>query len=147
MSKFGRWLFVCFLLQIVMAITCVISYPLSRLLDFLLGREIGTVYDRERLVELIRVTKDHNLLENDEVNIISGTLSLKRKTVGEIMTPLEDVFVLPYDAVLDFETLAEITREGRLLVWTENFLWCEFGPCTHAFVVCVRSRIHSDTSL
>ncbi|XP_055350588.1 unextended protein-like [Paramacrobiotus metropolitanus] len=97
---------------VVMGITGVISWPLSKLLDVLLGREIGTVYDRERLVELINVTKEHNLLENDEVNIISGTLALKRKTVAEIMTAIDEVYMLPYDAVLDFDTLAEITREG-----------------------------------
>ncbi|GAV01715.1 hypothetical protein RvY_12378 [Ramazzottius varieornatus] len=101
-----------YITMIVMGVTCLISYPLSRILDFLLGREIGTVYDRERLVELIRVTKDQNLLENDEINIISGTLSLKRKRVMDIMTPLDDTFMLPYDAILDFDTLAEITREG-----------------------------------
>ena len=96
-----------------MGITSPISYPLSRILDFLLGREIGTVYDRERLVELIRVTKGQNLLENDEINIISGTLSLKRKHVYDIMTTLDNTFMLPYDAILDFDTLSEITREGK----------------------------------
>ncbi|OQV26089.1 Metal transporter CNNM2 [Hypsibius exemplaris] len=111
-----------YITYVVMAVTAAVSFPLSKLLDFLLGREIGTVYDRERLVELIRVTMDHNLLESDEVNIISGTLSLKRKKVGNIMTPLDDVFMLPYDAVLDFDTLSEITREGytRMPVYETN---------------------------
>lgn len=31
------------------------SYPISKLLDFLLGEEIGNVYNRERLKELVKV--------------------------------------------------------------------------------------------
>ena len=116
-----------------MALTCVISWPLSRILDLLLGKEIGTVYDRVRLVELIRVTMDHNLLEGDEVNIISGALSLKRKTVADVMTPLADVFMLPYDAILDFDTLAEISRAGNnkiqeMRLWVARDLKMLFFP-------------------
>ncbi|OQV20801.1 Metal transporter CNNM2 [Hypsibius exemplaris] len=111
-----------YITYVVMVLTCIASYPLSRLLELLLGREIGTVYDRERLVELIRVTMDHNKLEKGEANIISGTLSLKNKKVLDIMTPLDDVFMLPYDAVLDFDTLSEITREAftRIPVFENN---------------------------
>lgn len=46
------------------------------------------------------------------MNIISGTLELRKKTVVEIMTPLEQVFMLSIDAVLDFETISEITKCG-----------------------------------
>lgn len=41
------------------------------------GEEIGNVYDRERLMEYIRITKDYNKLEAEEVNIISGALAFK----------------------------------------------------------------------
>lgn len=40
-----------------MAITAPLSYPVSRILDKLLGEEIGNVYNRERLKELVRVSK------------------------------------------------------------------------------------------
>lgn len=91
-----------------MGATGIISYPLSRALDSLLGgRDVKTLYDRERLMELIKVTKEENLLDNNELNIITGTLALKRRTVLDIMTKLADAFMLPYDAVLDFETLAK----------------------------------------
>lgn len=95
-----------------MALTFPLSYPISRMLDFCLGDEIGHVYDRERLMEYIKVTKTYNKLEEDEVNIISGALCLKTKTVGEIMTRLEDVFMLPITAILDFNTVSEISKKG-----------------------------------
>lgn len=63
-------------------------------------------------MEYIKVTKTYNKLEEDEVNIIAGALNLKNKTVGEIMTRLEDVFMLPLNALLDFNTVSEISKRG-----------------------------------
>lgn len=33
------------------------AYPVSKILDCLLGEEIGNVYNRERLKELVRVSE------------------------------------------------------------------------------------------
>lgn len=41
-----------------MIITFPLAYPVSKMLDFLLGEEIGAVYTRERLKELVRVSYD-----------------------------------------------------------------------------------------
>lgn len=43
----------------VMAITAPLSYPISRILDALLGEEIGNVFNRERLKELVRVSTEN----------------------------------------------------------------------------------------
>ncbi|KAJ8955103.1 hypothetical protein NQ314_006986, partial [Rhamnusium bicolor] len=58
------------------------------------------------------VTTGENDLDKDEVNIISGALELRKKTVAEVMTRIEDVFMLDYEAVLDFETVSEIMKSG-----------------------------------
>ncbi|KAL4714243.1 hypothetical protein ACJJTC_009595 [Scirpophaga incertulas] len=96
----------------VMGLTAPLSYPVSKLLDYFLGEEIGSVYNRERLKELVKVTTDVNDLDKDEVNIISGALELRKKTVADVMTKLEDVFMLPISSVLDFETMSEIIKSG-----------------------------------
>ncbi|KAJ6633528.1 Unextended protein, partial [Pseudolycoriella hygida] len=101
-----------FITKVVMALTSPIAYPVSKVLDFILGEEIGAVYNRERLKELVRVTKDVNDLDKDEVNIISGALELRKKTVADAMTHIEDAFMLSYDAILDFETVSEIMKSG-----------------------------------
>uniref|UniRef100_A0A8D8YKD0 Metal transporter CNNM2 n=1 Tax=Cacopsylla melanoneura TaxID=428564 RepID=A0A8D8YKD0_9HEMI len=98
--------------KIVMVLTFPLAYPISKILDWVLGEEIGNVYTRERLKELVKATTEFNDLENDEVNIISGALELRRKIVGEVMTKLEDVYMLSYDAILDFETVSEIMKSG-----------------------------------
>nr|CAD7439963.1 unnamed protein product [Timema bartmani] len=63
-------------------------------------------------VFVIQLTTEYNDLEKDEVNIISGALELRKKTVKEVMTRLEDIFMLDYNSVLDFETVSEIMKQG-----------------------------------
>lgn len=63
----------------------------------------------------LQVTKEYHDLEKDEVNIIAGALEMRRKTVGDIMTRLEDVFMLCYDSLLDFETVSEIMKQGMFV--------------------------------
>lgn len=97
----------------VMILTAPLSYPVSKLLDIILGEEIGNVYNRERLKELVKVTTDVNDLDRDEVNIVTGALELRKKTVSEVMTRIEDVFMLDLEATLNFETVSEIMKTGK----------------------------------
>uniref|UniRef100_A0A182QRA6 CNNM transmembrane domain-containing protein n=1 Tax=Anopheles farauti TaxID=69004 RepID=A0A182QRA6_9DIPT len=83
-----------------------------QILDYLLGKEIGNYYDRERLKELVKVTKDINDLDKDEVNVISGVLELRKKKVSDVMTRLEDAYMLPLETILDFETITDILQSG-----------------------------------
>lgn len=101
-----------FLTYFFMVVTWPLSWPVSFCLDLALGEEIGHVYDRERLMEFIRVTREYNNLETDEVNIISGALKLKRIKVSEVMTRLEDVYMLNMTSVLDFDTIQQIIERG-----------------------------------
>lgn len=39
-----------------MLITFPLSYPTSKILDFILGEEIGNFYNRDRLKELVKVS-------------------------------------------------------------------------------------------
>ena len=59
------------------------------------------------------MTTEYNDLEKDEVNIIAGALELRKKTVADVMTKLEDVYMLPIDSILDFETVSEIMKSGK----------------------------------
>uniref|UniRef100_A0A3Q2Y6R6 Metal transporter n=1 Tax=Hippocampus comes TaxID=109280 RepID=A0A3Q2Y6R6_HIPCM len=101
-----------FLTKFFMLLTFPASYPVSKLLDYLLGQEIGTVYNREKLLEMLRVTDPYNDLVKEELNIIQGALELRTKTVEVVMTPLRDCFMIPWDATLDFNTMSEIMKSG-----------------------------------
>ncbi|MGH0117182.1 UNVERIFIED_CONTAM: hypothetical protein FKN15_046103 [Acipenser sinensis] len=101
-----------FLTKFFMLLTFPASYPVSRLLDCVLGQEIGTVYNREKLLEMLRVTDPYNDLVKEELNIIQGALELRTKTVEDVMTPLRDCFMIAGDAILDFSTMSEIMESG-----------------------------------
>ncbi|XP_027018635.1 metal transporter CNNM4 [Tachysurus fulvidraco] len=105
-----------------MLVTFPLSYPVSKLLDCILGQEIGTVYNREKLVEMLRVTEPYNDLVKEELNMIQGALELRTKTVEDVMTPLSDCFMIHSDAVLDFNTMSEIMESGytRIPVYEEE---------------------------
>ncbi|NWS78821.1 CNNM4 protein, partial [Crotophaga sulcirostris] len=95
-----------------MLITFPLSYPISKLLDCILGQEIGTVYNREKLVEMLKVTEPYNDLVREELNMIQGALELRTKTVEDVMTPLQNCFMINSDAILDFNTMSEIMESG-----------------------------------
>uniref|UniRef100_A0A8C5R050 Metal transporter n=1 Tax=Leptobrachium leishanense TaxID=445787 RepID=A0A8C5R050_9ANUR len=101
-----------FLTKFFMMMTFPASYPVSKLLDCVLGQEIGTVYNREKLLEMLRVTDPYNDLVKEELNIIQGALELRTKTVEDVMTPLRDCFMMAGDATLDFNTMSEIMESG-----------------------------------
>ncbi|XP_043940314.1 metal transporter CNNM4 [Protopterus annectens] len=100
------------LTKFFMLLTFPLSYPISRILDCILGQEMGTVYNREKLLEMLKVTEPFNDLEKEELRMIQGALELRTKTVEDIMTPLNDCFMISNDAVLDFSTMSEIMESG-----------------------------------
>ncbi|CAH7227711.1 Cnnm4 [Phodopus roborovskii] len=100
------------LTKIFMLLTFPLSFPISKLLDFVLGQEIRTVYNREKLMEMLKVTEPYNDLVKEELNMIQGALELRTKTVEDIMTQLHDCFMIRSDAILDFNTMSEIMESG-----------------------------------
>ncbi|XP_061119049.1 metal transporter CNNM4 [Conger conger] len=110
------------LTKFFMVLTFPLSFPVSKLLDCVLGQEIGTVYNREKLVEMLKVTEPYNDLVKEELNIIQGALELRTKTVEDVMTPLSNCFMIHIDAILDFNTMSEIMQSGytRIPVYDEE---------------------------
>ena len=100
----------------LMYIMAPVAWPTAKLLDYLLGEDHGTVYKKaglKTLVDLHRTMGDAgHQLNSDEVTIISAVLDLKEKSVGSIMTPMDDVFTLSADNVLDEETMDLILSQG-----------------------------------
>lgn len=94
---------------------------MNQLIFFIIFKQVFILI-HQRLNELVKVTKDHNDLDKDEVNIISGVLEMRKKTVADVMTPIEDVYMLPIDSIMDFETISKIMDSGysRIPVFEED---------------------------
>jgi metal transporter CNNM len=94
-----------------------IAWPTAKLLDWLLGEDHGTVYKKAGLKTLVTLhktlgTTPDDRLNQDEVTIISAVLDLKGKPVGNIMTPMNDVFTMSADTVLDEKMMDTILSQG-----------------------------------
>jgi hypothetical protein len=46
------------------------------------------------------------------VDIVTGALAYKEKTVRSVMTPLENAYLLNIKTVLDFDTISEIREQA-----------------------------------
>ncbi|KAG0229246.1 hypothetical protein BGW41_003090 [Actinomortierella wolfii] len=99
---------------IFMYITSPVSYPIAMLLDACLGVHHGTTYKKAELKTLVSLHQLGGIgdLTDDEVTIIASVLDLKDKPVSMVMTPLEDVFTLSEDAILDEALMEEIVNAG-----------------------------------
>ncbi len=89
----------------LMWLTAPLSWPMAKLLDWILGTHEGTIYKKSGLKTLVTLHQSigevSERLNTDEVTIIRAVLDLKAKSVGAVMTPMEDVFTLSASAILD----------------------------------------------
>lgn len=99
---------------VFMYIMSPVAYPIAMLLDSWLGVHHGTTYRRTELKTLVSLHQVDGIgeLTDDEVTIIASVLDLKEKPVSMVMTPLEDVFTLSEDAILDEQLMEEIVSAG-----------------------------------
>jgi Mg2+/Co2+ transporter CorC len=100
---------------VFMYIMSPVSYPIAMLLDSWLGVHHGTTYRRTELKTLVSLHQVDRIgeLTDDEVTIIASVLDLKEKAISTVMTPLEDVFTLSEDAILDEHLMEEIVNAGH----------------------------------
>ena len=94
-----------------------VAWPTAKLLDWLLGEDHGTTYKKAGLKTLGTLHKSlgsspTERLNQDEVTIISAVLDLKEKPIGDIMTPMEDVFTMSVDTVLAEDMMDTILSQG-----------------------------------
>ncbi|EFX05892.1 duf21 and cbs domain containing protein [Grosmannia clavigera kw1407] len=93
-----------------------IAWPTAKVLDRALGEDHGTVYKKSGLKTLVTLHRSlgdvSQRLNQDEVTIISAVLDLKEKPVSSVMTPMEDVFTMSEDTVLDESTMDLILSAG-----------------------------------
>ncbi|KAL7754120.1 cell agglutination protein Mam3 [Sorochytrium milnesiophthora] len=103
--------------KILMWVMSPIAYPISKILDWALGETEGMSYKRSELKALVALHVNDGehagTLDVDEVTIIKAVLDLRDKSVKNIMTPLEDVYMVNWDQMLDHELMSELIQRGH----------------------------------
>lgn len=103
-----------------------LTYPISKLLDFLLGKGHVALFRRAELKTLVNMHGNEagkgGELTHDETTIITGALDLTRKTAKDAMTPIDSAFCLDVNAKLDMSTMHLIMTRGhsRVPVYSGN---------------------------
>ncbi len=93
-----------------------ISWPLSWILDKVMGEEIPSTYTNTELKKLVEIyEKDKNVeLQSKVANIMTGALNLDGKCVGDLglMVPWDDVYKISMNTLLNFEILSDFFGKG-----------------------------------
>ncbi|THH00799.1 hypothetical protein EW026_g1787 [Hermanssonia centrifuga] len=105
------------LVRILIFTLGIVSWPVAKLLEFVLGSHHGIMYRRSELKELIAMHAATGELggdlNRDTITIIGATLDLQEKVVKQAMTPIEKVFMLNITSKLDYETMRSIADTGH----------------------------------
>jgi metal transporter CNNM len=102
-------------LRFMIVVTYPVAKPLQLLLDKLFHEEGVQLQSRHELGLLIseHLGADGSELDEDEVEIMRGALSLSEKRVRDIMTPISHVYALRQNTVIDSDRIDEIKAKGR----------------------------------
>ncbi|VDM60231.1 unnamed protein product [Angiostrongylus costaricensis] len=69
-----------------------VAWPFSKVIDYILGREVREIYSEEKLKALIKV-QSKKMEEAAQGDILARIVDFPKKTVQDMMTPMEDAFV------------------------------------------------------
>lgn len=112
--------------RVLVVICFPVAYPISKLLDYLLGHEHVALFRRAELKTLVNFHGNEagkgGELTHDETTIIAGALELSEKTASDAMTPISDTFSIDINAKLDRELMNIILEKGhsRIPVYYEQ---------------------------
>ncbi|XVF53527.1 hypothetical protein PTKIN_Ptkin05aG0106100 [Pterospermum kingtungense] len=105
------------LVRFIVIVLYPVAYPISKLLDLLLGKRHSALLRRAELKTLVDMLGNEagkgGELTHDETTIISGALDLTQKTAKDAMTPLSDIFSLDINSKLDEKTMGLIISKGH----------------------------------
>ncbi|XP_022642378.1 DUF21 domain-containing protein At4g33700 isoform X3 [Vigna radiata var. radiata] len=94
-----------------------VAYPISKLLDYLLGHRHEALFRRAELKTLVNLHGNEagkgGELTHDETTIIAGALELTEKTASDAMTPITEIFSIDISSKLDRELMNLILEKGH----------------------------------
>ncbi|XP_020234008.1 DUF21 domain-containing protein At2g14520 isoform X1 [Cajanus cajan] len=94
-----------------------VAYPISKLLDYLLGHRHAALFRRAELKTLVNLHGNEagkgGELTHDETTIIAGALELTEKTASDAMTPITEIFSIDVNSKLDRELMNLILEKGH----------------------------------
>uniref|UniRef100_A0A1I7SFA1 CNNM transmembrane domain-containing protein n=1 Tax=Bursaphelenchus xylophilus TaxID=6326 RepID=A0A1I7SFA1_BURXY len=85
-----------------------VTYPMSLLLDYLIGSQGVEVMDAKQFEGMIKLQMTNNLPKD----ILERAFRFKDVTVGSVMTSMNDAFLLSSEDILDLNCLVSVMQMG-----------------------------------
>jgi len=104
---------VIWIVRILIFLIYPLAWPISKVLDCILGDELGLVYTNRELRNLVELHTTQGDLPTISAGIMQGALDFSKLTVQSVMTDWKSVFFLYNDVNLDFEALGRIFKSGH----------------------------------
>ncbi|KAA3460922.1 DUF21 domain-containing protein isoform X2 [Gossypium australe] len=103
--------------QVLVWVCFPIAYPISKLLDLLLGHGHVALFQRAELKTLVNLHGNEagkgGELTHNETTIIAGALELGAKTAKDAMTPISEAFAVDINAKLDRDLMNLVLEKGH----------------------------------
>jgi metal transporter CNNM len=116
------------LIKLMILVTYPVSKLLQLLLDKLFGKEVTHLHNREELGVIIAEHRRDSTseLDDDEIEIMQGAISLSEKRTRDIATDVRHVFWLTPSTVINADMIADIKRNGwsRIPVFNRQLTTC-----------------------
>ncbi|KAK5973414.1 CNNM transmembrane domain-containing protein, partial [Trichostrongylus colubriformis] len=118
------------LMVFFMVLTFPASYPLSKLLDCIVGKEIRTSIDRRMLGGLMRQQQQKQQQYTvNMADVVENAMNLQVRRVRDVMTPLEKVFMISDKTEVNAKLKQQLSenRHTRIPVYKGNDRNCIIG--------------------
>ncbi|KAJ8752833.1 hypothetical protein K2173_008568 [Erythroxylum novogranatense] len=105
------------IVRLIVIVLFPVAYPISKLLDWILGKKHSAILGRAELKTLVDLHGNEagkgGELTREETTIITGALDMTQKTAKDAMTPMFNVFSLDINSKLDEKTMGLIISKGH----------------------------------
>lgn len=110
------------ILRVAVAVFYPVSMPISMLLDRLVGDALPSIRSKRKLSKVLEYIEDQGIIDSDEERILLGGVSFSDKRVSDVMTPIDEAFMLPDTAILSDGLLHDIYASGysRIPIYHED---------------------------
>jgi metal transporter CNNM len=100
------------IIKVIICLMLPLAAPLGWALDKLLGHELGTTYSKAEMTKLLEIHVKEGRFNQETGTAMAGALMYQDMAVKEVMTPIENAYMLAADARLGYDLIAAIFKTG-----------------------------------
>lgn len=100
------------IVQVLILLMFPVTKPMSMLLDYVLGEELGTIHSRKELTELLRIHVAHGAMDMESGQISAGAITYQDKKVSDVMSPYNSSYIISAGDLLNFQKITQIFKSG-----------------------------------